>query len=80
MYADDISMSLQSRDISQSNMALKLLNTWMQGNKLSLNVVNTESMLVCTKSKRNSIHSAEMKLGLNICGNELEVVTKIKYL
>ena len=53
MYADDTSLCYQSLDITQLNEAinsdLKQLDTWLQGNKLSLNVAKTHSMLVSTK-------------------------------
>ena len=42
MYADDTSLCHQSRDLTQLNEAinsdLSKLETWLQGNKLSLNV------------------------------------------
>ena len=53
MYADDTSLCYQSSDITQLNEAingdLKQLDTWLQGNKLSLNVAKAYSMLVSTK-------------------------------
>ena len=55
MYADDTSLCNQSRDLTQLNEAinsdLKKLETWLQGNKLSLNVAKTHSMLTSTKQK-----------------------------
>ena len=51
MYADDTSLTFQSQDISQRNETinddLKHLDSWMEGNKLSLNVSKTQSMLIC---------------------------------
>ena len=52
----------------------------MQGNKLFLNVSKTQSMLVCTKPKHQKLYTAGVNLCLNISGNELEVVKKVKYL
>ena len=53
MYADDTSLCHQSRDLTQLNEAinsdLSKLETWLQGNKLSLNVAKTHSMLISTK-------------------------------
>ena len=53
MYADDTSLCYQSHDLTRLNKAinsdLKKLDTWLQGNKLSLNVAKTHSMLISTK-------------------------------
>ena len=58
MYADDTSLCYQSQDLTRLNEAinndLRKLDSWLQGNKLSLNVVKTHSMLTCTKQKHNS--------------------------
>ena len=59
---------------------LKRLDTWLQGNKLSLNVAKTHSMLITTKQKRNVLKSSNQNLELNIRNNELDVVQKTKYL
>ena len=84
MYAEDTGLSLQSSDISKLTIALnndlKLLNTWMECNKLSVSVVKTKPMRNGTKPRHNNIKSADMELSLNICGSELDVVEKIKYL
>ena len=57
MYADDTSLCHQSSDMTQLNEAinsdLKQLTTWLQGNKLSLNVAKTHSMLISTKQKHS---------------------------
>ena len=59
MYADDTSLTLQSQDISQLNETindeLRWIDLWMQGNKLSLNVSKTQSMLICTKPKYQNL-------------------------
>ena len=84
MYADDTSLCHQSNDITQLNKAinndLRHLDTWLQGNKLSLNVAKTHSMLVTTKQKRNILQEKNLDLELNIRESELEVVQKTKYL
>ena len=58
----------------------KALEAWLQGNKLSLNVAKTHSMLISTKQKHNSLKSRSEALELKIRDNELEVVQKTKYL
>ena len=84
MYADDTSLCQQSNDLTQLNEAinsdLRKLDTWLQGNKLSLNVAKTHAMLISTKQKHNSLKSRNEVLELKIRDNELEVVQKTKYL
>ena len=84
MYADDTSLCHQSRDLTQLNEAinsdLSKLETWLQGNKLSLNVAKTHSMLISTKQKHKSLKSRNEALDLKIRDNEFEVVQKTKYL
>ena len=84
MYADDTSLCHQSNDITQLNKAinndLRHLDTWLQGNKLSLNVAKTNSMLITTKQKRNILKDTNLDLDLNLRESELEVVQKTKYL
>ena len=84
MYADDTSLCYQSSDINVLNEAinndLKQLDTWLQGNKLSLNVAKTNSMLVSTKQKHNILKSRNEDLDLKIRDNELEIIQKTKYL
>ena len=84
MSADDTSLCHQSHDLTQLNEAinsdLKKLETWLNGNKLSLNVAKTHSMLMSTKQKGTSLRSRNEALELKIRDNELEVVQKTKYL
>ena len=62
------------------NNDLKRLDTWLQGNKFSLNVAKTHSMLITTRQKHNVLKSSNQNLELNIRNNELDVVQKTKYL
>ena len=84
MYADDTSLCYQSSDMTQLSAAinndLKILDTWLQGNKLALNVAKTHSMLLCTKQKRKILKSQGESMVLKICDNELEEVQNTKYL
>ena len=84
MYADDTSLCYQSSHINVLNEAinndLKQLDTWLQGNKLSLNVAKTNSMLVSTNQMHNILKSRNEDLDLNIRDNELEIIQKTKYL
>ena len=84
MHADDTSLCHMSSDISELESAidedLELLDNWLKGNKLSLNVAKTKSMLICTKSRRKILNSNDDKLNLLIRNRELESVDVIKYL
>ena len=84
MYADDTSLCHQSNDLTQLEVALnsdlKQLTTWLEGNKLSLNVAKTHSMLISTKQKHNILKRQKEVLELNIRNNKLDVVQKTKYL
>ena len=84
MYADATSLCYQSPDLTRLNEAinsdLRKLNSWLQGNKLSLNVAKTHSMLISTKQKHRILKSQNEDLKLKIRDNELEVVNKTKYL
>ena len=55
-------------DLTQLNEAIK---TWLQGNKLSLNVAKSPSMLISNKQKHNSFKSRSGALELKIRDNEL---------
>ena len=63
-----------------SNEDLELLDNWLKGNKLSLNVEKTKSMLICTKSRRIILNSNNDKLNLLMRNRELTSVDVIKYL
>ena len=84
MYADGTSLCYQSSDINVLNEVinndLKQLDTWLQGNKLSLNVAKTNAMLVSTKQKHNILKSRNEDLDFKIRDNELEIIQKTKYL
>ena len=84
MYADDTSLCHQSHNLTQLNEAinndLKQLDTWLKGNKLSLNVAKTHAMLVTTKRKHSTLKSRNEDLELKIRENDLQVVQETKYL
>ena len=65
MFADDTCLYHQSSNISLLNEAinenLTHLDNWLQGNKLSLNVMKTHSMLSSTKPKPKAL-KAKMNL------------------
>ncbi len=84
MYVDDRSLCCQSSDTAQLNEAINndliKLEKWLKGNKLSLSVLKTHSMLISTKPKHKTLKSQVESLKLNIQDNELDVVQNTKYL
>ena len=83
MSADDTSLCYQSHDLTRLNEVinndLRKLDSWLQGNKLSLNVAKTHSMLICTKQKHKSLKNQDKVLKLKMRNNELEVVRTTKH-
>ena len=86
MYADDTSISYSSSslmDIDQTlNSELNDLNLWMQGNKLSLNVLETRAMAVGSQPKiKKTIDKIVDHPQLFIGGSQVEnVVDRTKFL
>ena len=84
MYADDTSLCHMSNDISKLESAinkdLELLDNWLKGNKLSLNLAKTKSMLICTKPRRKILNTNDDKLNLLIHDRDLESIDVIKNL
>ena len=81
MYADDTSSCHMFNDISKLESAIKdleLLDNWLKGNKPSLTVPKTKSMLICSKSRRKSLNTNKDKLTLLICDKYVESVNVIK--
>ena len=72
MFADDTCLYHQSSDISLLNEAINKdlthVHNWLKGNKLSLNVMKTYSMLICTKPKPKALKSKKIHV------DKLEVV------
>ena len=84
MYADDTSICHSSKDILQLNTALneelRRLGRWLQGNKLSLNVAKTRSMLITTKQKRTYLMDSNQALQPFHREEHIEVIYNSKYL
>ena len=73
MYADDTSLCHQFHDLTQLDEAIDSnptkLETWLQGNKLSLNVAKTHSMFISNKQKHNPLKSRSEALELKVREN-----------
>ena len=84
MYADDTSLCYQALDTTRLNEAMNsdllLVEQWLRGNKLSLNVKKTHSMLISSKQKCKILKNKNEFLELRIQGAEPEVVQSTKYL
>ena len=62
------------------NRDLEDLDSCLKGDKVLLNVVKTQSMLIATKRRHKALNNAAGNLKLEILGSELDVVTKTRYL
>ena len=84
MYADDTCLCYQSKDLSNLNETinsdLDKLDKWLKGNKLSLNVTKTNSMLITTKNKHRILRRDDQGLNLQIGTTEIGVIEQAKYL
>ena len=85
MYVDDTSISYSSKNIedikSVLDEELAMLNEWLQSNKLSLNVVKTQSMVVGSRPNLKKIDDqAIVTPRFCIGGSQIEIVDQTKYL
>ena len=84
MYADDTSIYHSSKDITQLNMALNIeirkLDKSLKGDKLSLNVAKTRSILITTKQKKKYLTTSNQALQPSIREEHVEVICNTKYL
>ena len=85
MYADDTSLAYASNsidDITKSmNAELENLRKWLHGNKLTLNVAKTTSMIIGTNRKLHQSNSGDLiQAHFKISGEAIEQKTSVKYL
>ena len=68
MYADDTRISYKSNTLTQLNEAMNddliSLEYWLKGNKISLNVTKTHTMLICSKYKQRALINSNENLTL----------------
>ena len=62
------------------NEDLQRLDVWLRGNKLSMNVVKTKSLLIASNQKHKHFRESGEKLALKIRGRDIEATPHIKYL
>ena len=85
MYADNTTIYYSSPSMTDINTAinadLEALRGWLEGNKLSLNVVKTQGMIIGSRGKLHSIDlPRSSKPELNIGSEEITMVNNTKYL
>ena len=62
------------------NEDLQRLESWLRGNRLSMNAIKTKSLLVASKQKQKSLLNSDEKLTLEIRGRDIEAAPHMKYL
>ena len=62
------------------NDGIQLLDSWLRGNKLSLNVVKTKSLLIASNQMQKRFLESDGKLTLDIRGRNIEANPHIKHL
>ena len=82
MYADDTLLYCEGTDLNEIcikvNEDLQYVKTWLDHNKLSLNVNKTEYMLLGTRNRLNKINDNDVDIKIN--GKQLKRVRKCKHL
>ena len=75
MYADDTAFFTSSSNNVNLQNGLESVSTWLNVNKLSLNIGKTACMFVCSRHKRQHIHDPSVKFNLN--GQDIAQVDSI---
>ena len=85
MYADDTMISYSSKTLDELHMVLNaelvVIEKWLQGNKLSLNVDKTQAMIVGSMQNVNEMVVQPTLLPVfHVGGSDIDLVNKVKYL
>ena len=85
MYADDTSLSFSSKNILTINERVnedpKCLKIWLAGNKLSINVAKTNSLVIGSRKKLKDIQCPlTIKPSFAISGEEISIIEHTEYL
>ena len=85
MYADDTAISLSSKNIdnlqNDLNFDLLSLQYWLHANKLSLNVVKTQSLIIGSGPNIRKIESLpDAQPSFSIGDQEIEMIRNTTYL
>ena len=85
MYPDDTSISFTAKSVDDLNMTLNKevdsLRKWLQGNKLSLNVLKTQVMVTGSRPNLKKISTKLVEHpSFSIGGSEIEMADNVKCL
>ena len=85
MYADDTTLSHSSKNITDLNENLNRdlcnLKQWLQGNKLSLNLIKTQAMVVGSRPNLKKISDKKVQPPTFVIDDsQIDIVEKVKYL
>ena len=85
MYADDTSISFTAKSANDLNMTLNKeldsLRKWLQGNKLPLNVLKTQAMVIGSRPNLKKISKKLVEPpSFTIGGSDVKMVGNVKYL
>ena len=85
MYADDTSISYSSKNINKLNETLNSdldsLKQWLEGNRLPLNVIKTQAMVIDSRPNLKKISDQLVPTPSFAIGNsQIDVVADAKYL
>ena len=83
-HADDTAISYSS-DKSEEldlviNEELSCIERWLQGNKLSLNVVKTQAMIIGSQPKIKKLNNPSTLPPFRVGGEEIDLINETKYL
>ena len=83
--ADDTSISFTAKSVNDLNMTLNKeldsLRKWLQGNKLSLNVLKTQAMVIGSRPNLKKISTKLVEPpSFTIGGSDVEMVGNVNYL
>ena len=85
MYADDTAISFSSDKIEEIdavvNAEFAFLEKWLHGNKLSLDVVKIQAMIIGSSQKLRKVDTPLAPIPhFQVNGNDINLVREIKYL
>ena len=85
MYADDTAISYSSNASDELDLVineeLSCIEKWLQGNKLSLNVVKTQAIIIGSKPKIKKLKNNLSALpSFRVGGEEIDLINETKYL
>ena len=85
MYAEDTAISYTSEKIEELDLVineeLSYIERWLQGNKISLNVVKTQAMIIGLQPKIKKLKNNLSSLpSFKVGGEEINLVNETKYL